>query len=528
MLNNLSRDLFSVFGKRQNPKTEKSKSQVYRAEKRKDNAMNTNNTTPTTAPAPTTTAPATTGMILPCFVKKVVCVLKENGATPYIVGGAVRDYVLGINPKDYDIEAHGISIENVESALARAGIKSDTIGKSYGIVVAKSDHDSVEIAIPRKDSRIGIAHKDFKCEFDINMNIREALSRRDFTMNAMALEPFGNRLIDPFNGAEDIENGIIRHTSDKFAEDPLRVLRGAQFAARFGFSCAKDTMDICSSIADEHRSIAVDRIRAEWTKLLLGKYPSHGLWFLHCAGWLKNYPQINALVGLKQNPEIHPEGCVFEHTMQCVDRMRIKLDEKEEESGEKLKMMMAALCHDFGKATTTGTSDSGKITSYGHDVDGEEPTVEFLDSIGFTSEKVKKPIVNLVKHHMFGMNCNGNPTHSALARLALKIAPATISELATLMIADASARYPVSSTADARIEVIPEYASVMGSVAVQEKVRCDTIKIVTGKTCVEAGIIPGPEVGKMIAAAFKAQLDGAFSTEPGGRLWVIERASSSR
>jgi tRNA nucleotidyltransferase (CCA-adding enzyme) len=480
-------------------------------------------------------------MLLPYFVTNVICVLKESGAMPYIVGGAVRDYVIGVNPKDYDIEAHGCSIEHVESTLAKAGIKCDAIGKSYGVIIAKSDiasnQTSVEISIPRKDSRIGISHKDFKCEFDPNMSIREALSRRDFTMNAMALDPFNNKLIDPFNGAEDIENGIIRHTSDKFAEDPLRVLRGAQFASRFGFLCSKDTMDLCSSIADEQKNIAVDRIRAEWTKLLLGKYPSYGLWFLHCTGWLKNYPQINALVGLKQNPERHPEGCAFEHTMQCVDWMRKKLDEKEDEnkkpieSGERLRMVMAALCHDFGKATTTKTSDSGKITSYGHDTDGEKPTIEFLDSIGITNEKIKKPIVNLVKHHMFGIHCNGNPTHSALTRLALAIDPATVSQLSTLMICDASARYPVSASTDARIEIIPEHANAMSSVVVQEKVRCDTIKIVTGKTCIDAGMSPGPEVGKMIGAAFKAQLDGAFATEFGGRLWVVmklkERASNS-
>lgn len=472
-------------------------------------------------------------MLLPGFVTNLLCVLKEGGSHPYLVGGCVRDFVYGVSPKDYDIEVHGVSIQNLENFLTKNGFTVDSVGKSFGVLIvsnATTNQLQAEVSVPRRDSKCGVGHKDFSCELIPDLPIEEALARRDFTINSMALDPFSNNIIDPFGGQEDLNDGIIRHTSDSFSDDPLRVLRGAQFASRFGFLADKETAALCETLADQYNTIPVDRIRHEWIKLLLGKHPSWGLWFLRSVGWIKNYPQLNALINCAQDQKRHPEGDVFEHTLQCVDKMRKLIDVKAENekrtisSADQLVQMLSALCHDLGKPLCTKQEDDGSITSYDHDNQGEEPTIAFMNSIGFCNEKTQKSVVNLVKSHMFGIHCQGNPTSSAVRRLSVKLAPATIEQLTMLIVADKSARYAFDVEEKDRLQVVPAYVYEMTKLAKEHNVVANSTRpLLTGKHCVGLGMKPGPAIGKMISESFQAQLDGKFITDGGARIWAKER-----
>lgn len=472
-------------------------------------------------------------MLLPGFVTNLLCTLNDGGAHPYLVGGCVRDFVYGVSPKDYDIEAHGVSVQNLESFLVKNGFTVDSVGKHFGVLIvsnASTGQFNVEVSVPRKDSKCGIGHKDFNCELIPDLPIEEALARRDFTINSMALDPFSNNLIDPFGGQEDLADGLLRRTSDSFSDDPLRVLRGAQFASRFGFLAEKETASVCESLADQYNTIPVERIRHEWIKLLLGKHPSWGLWFLRSVGWIKNYPQLNALINCQQDPTRHPEGDVFEHTLQCVDKMRKLIDAKADSekrtisSGDQLVQMLSALCHDLGKPSCTQVEDDGRVTSYEHDTKSEEPTIAFMNSIGFCNEKTQKAVVNLVKTHMFGIHCQGNPTSSAVRRLSVKLAPSTIEQLTMLIIADKSARYAFDVEEKDRLNIVPAYVYEMTKLAKEHNVVANSTRpLLTGKHCVDLGMKPGPAIGKMISESFQAQLDGKFITDGGARIWAKER-----
>lgn len=223
---------------------------------------------------------------------RIVITLHGSGFTPLIVGGAVRDHFLGVEPKDVDIEVFGCQdINALQDALR--DFRVDAVGKLFGVLKVAVDGETIDVSLPRRDSKSGIGHAGFNVEVDPTMTVKDALARRDFTMNAIAFDPVALQFHDPFNGLEDIKAGVLRHTSMAFGEDPLRVMRGVQFAARFGMDFALSTSLLCRSLKSAFGQLAVERLWEEWIKIFIkGQDFRRGVIALTQCGWTEFYSDI--------------------------------------------------------------------------------------------------------------------------------------------------------------------------------------------------------------------------------------------
>lgn len=345
-----------------------------------------------------------------------------------LVGGCVRDELMGIEPEDWDVEVYGIEPEKLRAVLETfaekwsgdthvpiAGSSGDNffvlrthgdrsvpapkvVGEAFAVYKIGNDLD---VSIPRRERKSGRGHRGFVIEGDPAMSFEEACSRRDFTVNAILKDPLTGEIVDPFDGRGDIERKLIRHVSDtSFAEDSLRVLRAAQFAARFEFDIAPETVGICKHI--DVTDLPKERIWGEMEKLLLqAKRPSIGLEWLYKLGVVDQiFPELKSLVGVPQEPEWHPEGNVDIHTLMVADEARKLIDDLPYE--RKVAVMLGALAHDFGKPPTTEFVD-GRTRSRGHDEAGVEPTLSFLDRLGIYTLNgfdLRNQVVQLVRYHL--------------------------------------------------------------------------------------------------------------------------------
>lgn len=418
----------------------------------------------------------------------------------YIVGGAVRDAFLGFDPKDIDIEVYGLSEADIISILKKHG-KVDTVGKSFGVIKFKNELGEFDIALPRKEIKTGIGHKGFEVVPDPKMLPSEASLRRDFTINAIMYGKDG--VVDFHNGLKDLESRTLRHVSDKFKEDPLRVLRGFQFCGRFGLTATKETLDMCQSLKGEYSTLSADRVFGEWNKWATKSIaPSKGLEFLKDSGWIEFYPELNNLIGIKQNPTHHGEGDVWEHTKMVCDHAHGFVG------------MFAALLHDIGKATNTQYGE--KITSYGHPLGGVKLVDSFCESIYMPIQKYKvekEKIKKLVGSHMDHLGYN-KITFKLIKRLSDKLQPATIDELCELINADCLGRIPVSNN---RIEEIREKAIEIGLF------NGPPTKIITGKLLLSFGFKPGKQIGDLIERAYEAQLQEQIFDLQSAKRWIAKQ-----
>jgi tRNA nucleotidyltransferase (CCA-adding enzyme) len=261
-------------------------------------------------------------LTLPSDLRAMLEAVRRIGR-PRLVGGGVRDWLLGITPKDFDIEAGGVDFESLHRVLAPFG-STDVVGRSFGVLKVRSRTSGAEydFSLPRRESKTGAGHRGFAVEPDPTLSDAGAAARRDFTVNAIALDPFTGALIDPYDGQRDLRAKVLRHTSTAFVEDPLRVLRAFQLAARFDFTLAPETAALSRSIAATYPELAVERVWGEWEKWATKAIrPSRGLSVLAETGWLAHFPEVSALAGTPQEPEWHPEGDVFAHTQHCLDAL---------------------------------------------------------------------------------------------------------------------------------------------------------------------------------------------------------------
>ena len=233
------------------------------------------------------------------LLEQIVRDLDAMGHRALITGGAVRDALLGHEPKDFDIEVYGITYDQLAHFLGERG-RVDLVGKSFGVVKFEG-HD---FSVPRRDSKIGTHHRHFLTTFDPSITAREAASRRDFTINAMAYDPITHEVLDFFGGREDLHNRVLRATSAAFSEDPLRVLRGMQFACRFDLTLDPATAEMSRSIAHEYSTIAKERIAEEFMKWAeKAPHPGRIAEYLRGSGWMVHFPEIERLFGVPQDPE---------------------------------------------------------------------------------------------------------------------------------------------------------------------------------------------------------------------------------
>lgn len=441
-------------------------------------------------------------------------------ARPRLVGGGVRDALLGLDPKDFDIEVAGIDFDTLHRTLAPFGA-TDVVGRSFGVIKVRSAVTGAEydFSLPRRESKTGAGHRGFAVAPDPSLSDADAAARRDFTLNAIAQDPFTDELIDPHNGRRDLEARILRHTSPAFIEDPLRVLRAVQLAARFDLTLAPETAALCRSIAHTFSELPVERVWGEWEKWASKSIrPSRGLVVLEETNWLRHFPEIAALRGTPQDPEWHPEGDVFNHTQHCLDALATFADWQS--SPQRALLTFAVLGHDFGKPSTTQKMEKdGRLRwrSPGHHTAGGPLAKNFLRRIG-APLAFDDPVCALVENHHAHDRGNQPFTDRAIRRLALRLAPATIHDLSLVMRADALGRppYPAEETL-ARIEELLGLAAALAFKTEAPR------PILLGRHLISLGFKPGPGFTPVLNAAFDAQLDGAFSGESGAMTWLQAR-----
>ncbi|HYG24767.1 MAG TPA: HD domain-containing protein [Verrucomicrobiae bacterium] len=438
-------------------------------------------------------------------------------ARAYLVGGFVRDALLGIPHHDFDIEVYGVDYESLARELAAHG-RVDRVGKSFGVVkFAGRNGAQWDFSVPRRDSKTSAGHKGFQIEFDPNIEPREAARRRDFTINALMFDPRTGEYLDFFGGRDDLQRRVLRHTSAAFVEDPLRVLRGMQFAARFDLEPAGDTIELCRSIVHTFPELAVERVGAEWFKWAeLSKRPSAGLRFLKETGWLQHFPEIAALDGTPQDPEWHPEGDVFTHVCHCCDALAELLERQPLDSTARQVLMFAVLAHDFAKPQTTHTAEREgrlRIVSPGHEEQGGPLAESFLTRINAPNE-LKERVVPLVTHHLAHLQ---TATDRSVRRLANHLKPATIEELCLVMTADHFGRPP-------KPRVLHEGITALRNKAHALRLQESAPKpILQGRHLIARGMQPGRQFGTLLDAAFEAQLEGCFADLDGALKWLDER-----
>ena len=468
---------------------------------------------------------AASAMPLPPGLLEILRAVRAVGR-PWLVGGCVRDWLLGIETKDFDIEVAGTDYATLVRALAPFGA-ADLVGRSFGVVKLRRGGAEYDFSLPRRESKTGAGHRGFAVDPDPSLSAAEAAARRDFTINAIACDPFAGTIIDPHGGQADLRARILRHTSGAFAEDPLRVLRGMQFAARFDLALAPETAALGRSIVDRFAELPVERVWGEWEKWAVkSAAPSRGLAVLDATGWLVHFPEVAALRGVPQEPAWHPEGDVFTHTGLCLDALARLPGWRDSPADRRRYLMLAVLAHDFGKpATTVQIERHGALRwlSPGHEEAGGPPTEAFLRRIGAPLDLVEwvRPLVqHHLAHHHAPPGAGGGPpefTDSAVRRLARKLAPATIDDLCLVLEADHRGRPPlVSADTAGRIAALAAKARDLAVRAAAPR------PLVLGRHLVELGLKPGPEFKPIIDACAEAQLEGVFTDEAGGREFLKE------
>ena len=426
--------------------------------------------------------------------------VKSVGGRALLVGGCVRDSLLGRASKDFDMEVYGLAPDRLKSVLAES-FDLDLVGASFGVMKLRG-HD-IDVAIPRRETKLGLGHKAFEMEYDPALSIEEAAARRDFTINAIYKDPLTGEILDPWNGQRDIERRVLRHVSQHFVEDPLRVLRAMQFSARFGFKAWSGTVGLCRKMTPE--GLARERQFDEWAKMLTkGVSISAGLNFLRRVDWVKHYPELAALIGCRQDPEWHPEGDVWDHTCCCLDAFA----EQRDGSPDDLIVGLAVLCHDFGKPLTTFfDKHKHRFRSLGHDEKGVEPTISFLKRLT-NEERILREVPPLVRCHMrpFAM-WKSHAGESAVRRLSAQVGG--VERLIRVAAADDAGRPPFPRE--------PAALEWLASEAERLKVKDSAPKpFIQGRDLISIGLQPGVTFGRLLKVCYEAQLDGKIKSHEEG------------
>lgn len=439
---------------------------------------------------------------LPEGVTRCGDALGAAGGRVFLVGGAVRDALLARRVKDYDLEVFGLSGEAVLAALAPIA-RVEPAGDAFPVFKVaglEGIEGQLDVALPRRDSKKGPGHRGIHAEADPFMPIEEAARRRDFTVNAMMLDLKERRLVDPFAGARDLADRVLRLVDPgTFADDPLRALRAAQFAARFEMTVEPDTARACASMRLDE--LPAERIFGEIEKALLqARRPSIAFRLLFDWDQLRAIaPELVPLAATPQDPEWHPEGDVWIHTLLCLDEARRLIDDLDPPRA--LSVMLGTLCHDLGKPGTTKFED-GRIRSRGHEEAGVGPTLSLLDRWNVhtrDSFPVRDQVVALVRDHLKpGMlhQAREEVSAGAIRRLARRVEADLLYRVAR---ADCLGR-----TGDFPPVAMEWFIEEVRKLAVE---RRPPVPLILGRDLLAMGVTPGPVVGRILAEVYELQLD---------------------
>lgn len=430
------------------------------------------------------------------ILKDIAIDISNQGGIAFFVGGYVRDKILGKVSKDIDIEVFNITAKNLENILSQYG-KVSSFGNKFGVF--KIHGINIDFSLPRKEKNIGLKHQDFEIEIDSCLDLKSASIRRDFTINSIMQNVLTEEIIDNWNGIDDINNKCIRHIdSNTFVQDELRVLRACQFAARFNFEISEETINLCKRIDCSH--LPKERIFSEIEKTLLqSNKPS--IFFEYCRkiGLLSNlFSPIDKLINLKQNPIYHPEGDVWTHTMMVLDE-GAKIRER---SNYEIAFMLACICHDLGKITTTRTKN-GRIISYNHE-NQLHLTEKFLNNITDNKDLIKSVKI-LVRNHMRpNILIKQNSSNKAIRKLIVDTSGKLVNIKDCILLSKAD-RMGRSYDEVSNNDIEKWWEDRLLEVNNRE---LTIIPLVNGKDLLEMGFTQGIMIGNALKYAFKLQIEG--------------------
>jgi tRNA nucleotidyltransferase (CCA-adding enzyme) len=436
-------------------------------------------------------------------VHSIATAVRDTGGRALIVGGWVRDRLLELPEPDksnVDLEVFGLPGDRVRTLLEAFG-RVEAVGESFQVYKI----GDIDVSLPRRDSKAGRGHRGFVVTGDPDMSIAEAARRRDFTLNAISWDPLTGEYFDPFDGRRDLERRLLRVVDpDTFGDDSLRVLRGVQFMARFGLTIEASTATLCRQIPLD--DLPAERVWGEFEKLLLAPTPSIGFTAAMDLGVIaKLFPELQALAGCPQEPEWHPEGDVWVHNLQVIDRARTRIDDLPRP--QQLAVMLGAVCHDLGKPATTRFID-GRIRSLDHEEQGVAPAGAFLDRLNVNAcdgYDVRKQVLGITAQHLkpgSWFKVRDEVGDGAFRRLAHKV---DLELLARVAKSDCEGRRPGNFDCTA-MEWFLERARALG---VQHR---PPEPILLGRHLLALGLKPGPRVGEILKAIYEQQMDGTVTT----------------
>jgi tRNA nucleotidyltransferase (CCA-adding enzyme) len=410
------------------------------------------------------------------LAKRVATAVRRAGGRAYLVGGTVRDRRLGIPIVDVDLEVFGLDAERVRELLASLG-RVDAVGRQFGVFKLTTEGSTIDVGLPRRERTTGDGHRAFDVVPDPHLDVAAAAARRDLTINALLEDPLDGTLVDPWHGLADLERGILRHVSSAFVEDPLRVLRVVQFAARFGFAIADETAALCRAI--DLASLPAERIAVEVSKWLLAPRPALGLAALVATGAAKLFPPLG-LAGIA--PSAGSE-LVTSHRGIRLDAAAARcagLDDP-------LAMMLAALLAPLPGVAFERDATRDLLATIASGARRQELASALCEALeSAMAQALEPPFVR---------------------RLALR---APLAALASLAAAEGVAR----SRSPARGEELAAVAASLGVLTAPPR------PLLQGRDLLALGLPAGPAVGRLLAAAFEAQLDGAFGDREGALRWL--------
>lgn len=427
--------------------------------------------------------------------------LYAAGGKVYEVGGVVRDRLLGITAKDADLLVTGVPPAELKKLLESFG-KVHLVGQSFGVLKFQPHGhtgEPIDIALPRLERSTGQGHRDFEVSFDHKLPVETDLGRRDFTVNAIAQEMKTGEFVDPHGGRKDLEARRLRMVFDRaFDEDPLRILRGIQFAARLKLVVEPVTRDAMKKAAPLVSTVSTERIVLELKKLLLAETPSIGFYLMRDVGVLKLIlPEVDALTGVLQ-PGKEKVGDAFDHTLKVLDASRG--DSALENAGD-VTLMIAALFHDLGKATTAKLEENGRLTFHGHQFVSKKLARRRMDQLKISQMGVsQEEILVLVENHMF--DTGPEFTDKALRRFARKIGVPLIFKQIDLRIADnrggahpQNIKKPLNLRRRIREELDRKAPFGLKDLAIN------------GNDLIQNGYAPGPKIGEKLNELLELVLD---------------------
>ena len=482
-------------------------------------------------------------MYLPTIIKNISKRLHEHKAKAIVVGGSVRDHFLKLPIKDYDIEVYGLdNIALLEKILSEFG-SVNLVGKSFGVLKFVHEKEEYDFSFPRLESKVAKGHRGFDVQVDGEMSFKEAAKRRDFTVNAMGYDIEEKAFIDPFNAQLDIELQVLRHIDDNsFVEDPRRVYRAVQFSARFEYALADETKVLCIDMITKGmlEELPHERIYVELKKLLLkAKKPSLGFELMRELGVLQYFPELQAIIDVPQDPIWHPEGDVWTHTLLSIDAIasilsneerRVKSEELRRDDKQKLQLLFAVLCHDFGKAMTTTIEmltdthhsslitlhSNARIRAIGHEEAGIELTKRFMYRLTSEHDFIES-ILPLVEHHQKPSQFYKNGAKSkAIRRLATKV---NIEELIIVAKADFFGR-----TSPEALSGVYEAGEWLLEKAKGLKVQNKPLNnLLQGRDLIALGLEPSPEFKLILDEVYELQMEGDLSTKEEALTYIENR-----